>query len=135
MHSLTPRLLALTVFLCSAACGILPEGDPNGTEATDEGGSTGSTTGGSSTGGSSTGGTKSYTFAADLSPLLQSNCGVCHGAGASNQSSFDITTKAAVVSKASLMQSDVDGGNMPLGGSLTAAQKAIVDGWVSGGMN
>ena len=126
-HPITMRLVILSGFMFSAACGILPEGDPNGIQAADPNATGGGTTGGT------TGGTAAVTYAADVAPLLMSNCNICHGVGGANQSLFDCSTQASVTAAADAMKSAVDSGQMPPTGALSDTDKATIDNWIAGG--
>ncbi|TAD85983.1 MAG: hypothetical protein EAY75_09865 [Bacteroidetes bacterium] len=75
------------------------------------------------------------TFAANVLPLIQTRCATgsgCHGTGSGN-SGGPLTTHAQISAKASTIRSQVNSGAMPIGGTLTAAQKATIVCWINGG--
>lgn len=71
-------------------------------------------------------------FANEINPILQAECqsSNCHGSGSING---DWTKFSAVVAKASLIKSRTADKSMPRGGSLTAAQIALIACWVDDG--
>lgn len=128
MHPLTPRLVVLTLFLASAACGILPEGDPAGTQAVDSNTQTTPTGGGGGGGGA-------VTYDNKIGAIFTAKCGNCHGQGGSFLTNFDGSTKDKVVAGAQAIAGAVAGGSMPLSGSpaLTADEKQAFADWITSG--
>jgi mono/diheme cytochrome c family protein len=72
------------------------------------------------------------TYAGQVKALLDSRCGACHtGANASANLRFDTYSRASANAAAALAA--VQAGRMPLGGSLTAEEIALLQAWIDGG--
>jgi hypothetical protein len=73
-------------------------------------------------------------FSRDIQPLIQSRCAVsgCHDASSGNKGG-PFTTYTQIQFKASNIKVQVVSGNMPQGGTLTAAQIKLISCWVDGG--
>jgi hypothetical protein len=81
-------------------------------------------------GGSDAGSSVSY--ATQIAPLLKANCTSCHG-GSSPQSGIDLSTYAGASKNANVANSAIQNGNMPPGGSMSAANKQLFQSWVTAG--
>ena len=80
--------------------------------------------------GDTTGGQVSY--ANDIAPLLAAKCVSCHGTTVANGGiRLDGYTNAK--NNASLANAMIQSGRMPIGGSLTAAEKQLFQSWVNAG--
>lgn len=73
-------------------------------------------------------------FAADVSPIIQSVCGVsgCHAAGSSNGPGA-LTNHAQVSAAATAIRSAVSTGRMPQGSTLSSSQKNSIICWIDSG--
>jgi hypothetical protein len=73
-------------------------------------------------------------FSRDIQPIIQSRCAVsgCHDASSGNKGG-PFTTYTQIQFKASNIKVQVVSGNMPQGGTLTAAQIKLISCWVDGG--
>jgi hypothetical protein len=107
--------------------------------STDIGGLGGSGVGlGGVTGGSggASGGTTSATvsYVSTIAPLMKASCATsgCH-AGSSAQAGIALDTYANVKANATLANDAIQGGSMPLGSPLSAAQKKSFQDWVTAG--
>ena len=75
------------------------------------------------------------TFSADVNPIIQTNCATnsgCHGAGSSNGPG-PLLTFAQISNNKAAIRSAVLSGAMPLGGSLSTAQKNTIACWIDHG--
>ena len=132
MHPISLRSFVLSAFVFSAGCGILPEGDPSGTEAANPNAAL------TNGGGGSTGGTSgAVTYAANIAPLIAANCVTCHGAGGSGQGFFDCTTQANVTTAADSINTAVTSNQMPPAPAspLSDADKKTIADWIADGKN
>lgn len=70
----------------------------------------------------------------DVMPIIDANCATnstCHGAGGSR---FQYAGNSSnVISRASSVNSEIQDGSMPKGGTLTANEKALIACWVEDG--
>ncbi|AHF17778.1 hypothetical protein [Niabella soli] len=73
-------------------------------------------------------------FAANVYPIIQQSCQLsgCHN-NTDRAGGHAWTSYAEISASASLINSDVQSGKMPKTGSLTAAQKSIINCWVNSG--
>lgn len=72
-------------------------------------------------------------FAADVLPIIQSQCQGCHGAGSTNGPGA-LTTHAQISAAASRIKAAVVAGTMPKGsGPLPANQIKLISCWVDSG--
>ncbi|MDX1936315.1 MAG: hypothetical protein SFU21_04335 [Flavihumibacter sp.] len=77
--------------------------------------------------------TKSY--AADVSPLLQTSCNAnagCHGSG-STRGPGELITYTQVFNARTLIRTSVANGSMPQNSTLTTAQKNTILCWIDNG--
>lgn len=74
----------------------------------------------------------SKTYSADISPIIQTSCGGCHGAGSSNGPG-ELTSYSRVFNARAQIRSAVSSGAMPKNGTLTAAQKNAILCWIDNG--
>jgi hypothetical protein len=77
----------------------------------------------------------SYTFAADIAPVVQSNCAInsgCHGTG-SHQGPGELLTYAQVFDARSSIRSALSSGRMPKTGTISVAQKNAIICWIDNG--
>lgn len=73
-------------------------------------------------------------FAANVSPIIQTNCAVsgCHNSGSTNGPGA-LTSYTQIKNAASAIKATVQAGTMPKGGSLSAGDKKIITCWVDAG--
>jgi len=75
-------------------------------------------------------------FTTEVLPLITGSCGqgtACHGAGSTNGPGA-LTTYDEIKNAGTQVNASVQAGRMPLGSSLTAAQKKIIHCWITNGM-
>lgn len=92
----------------------------------------GGTTGGGGGGGTTTDcSTINAKFAADIAPIISGSCAIsgCHNGTQAPK----LTTYAEIAANAANINTQVKSGNMPKTGSITAAQKAQINCWVTSG--
>jgi hypothetical protein len=65
--------------------------------------------------------------------MLNQNCTGCHG-GSSPQSGIGLDSYAKVKANAAVANSAIQGGFMPPGGPLSAANQQLFQAWISEGM-
>ncbi len=71
-------------------------------------------------------------FANDVSPLINSNCGSCHGAGNSRGLSI-LSTYSQISSDKNNIRAQIVSGSMPQNGTLTTAEKNTIVCWIDAG--
>ncbi|HEX5652824.1 MAG TPA: hypothetical protein VFX58_07110 [Chitinophagaceae bacterium] len=74
-------------------------------------------------------------FAADVSPVIQSSCAIgsgCHGSGSQNGPGV-LANYSQVSSARTAIRSAIISGRMPVNGSLSAAQKNAIICWIDNG--
>jgi hypothetical protein len=136
------------VMVCSfVACSLFACGEklnPKGNEPTAKGGAGGSTEVGDIDGGVSeagaggAGGAAPVSYKQTIAPMVAASCAIsgCHG-GSSPIIGIGLDTYAGLNAWATLSNSDIQSGNMPLSGSaavaLTAADKKNFQDWVNAG--
>ncbi|MGZ3694492.1 MAG: hypothetical protein ACXWQO_09950 [Bdellovibrionota bacterium] len=67
----------------------------------------------------------------DIYPLFKAKCATCHG-GSGSLTNY-LVYENAVAKKAQLMDRVVVKKNMPMGGSMTAAERTLVNQWIAQG--
>jgi len=75
------------------------------------------------------------TFSADANPIIQTNCATnsgCHGSGSSNGPG-PLLTYDQIFNARVAIRSAVLSGAMPLGGTLSTAQKNTIACWIDNG--
>jgi hypothetical protein len=72
------------------------------------------------------------TYTNDIKPLLAANCTSCHS-GSNASGGVDLSSYAGVKARASVANSEIQGGKMPPTGPLSAANKQLFQSWVSQG--
>lgn len=118
-------LVILASFLFIASC-----------SKSEDGGGGGGTGGGGGGGGGTVNCTGvASSFAANVSPIIQSTCATdatCHGAGSANGPG-PLLNYTQISSAAATIKTAVSNGTMPKTGSLTTTQKNSIICWVNGG--
>ena len=117
---ITKNLLAISMLAFMASC----------SKSSDETNSTGGGGGGGSTTLDCSGPAKS--FVTDVRPVMLASCGSCHGAGSGNGPGA-LTTYTEIFNSRNIIRAAVISGNMPLNGTLTAAQKNAIVCWIDNG--
>jgi len=64
--------------------------------------------------------------------MLDANCTSCHGSAIAT-SGINLSTYASVKANAAQANTQIQAGNMPPGGGLSAADKQMFQSWVSAG--
>jgi hypothetical protein len=77
-------------------------------------------------------GTTGVSYSKDIQPFLNKNCTSCHGSS-SPTAGIDLSTYTKVKSNATRANSAIQGGAMPPGGGISAADKQMFQSWVSQG--
>jgi hypothetical protein len=77
-------------------------------------------------------GTATVSYSKDIQPFLNKNCTSCHGSS-SPTAGIDLSTYTKVKSNATRANSAIQGGAMPPGGGLSAADKQMFQAWVTQG--
>ncbi len=75
-------------------------------------------------------GNTGVSFANEVKSIIDNNCVSCHGPGSARG---DLSTPAAVASRASQVKARTGNGSMPPGGGLTPAQINLIACWVDDG--
>ncbi len=106
-------------------------GGQGGSSVEKDAGADSKVTGGSG-GNSDAGGSATVSFSKQIQPMLNANCTSCHGKS-SPSAGVDLSSYAGVKSNATAANSAIQNGIMPVGGSLSAANKQLFQTWVSQG--
>ncbi len=77
-------------------------------------------------------GTAGVSYSKDIQPFLNKNCTSCHGSS-SPMAGIDLSTYSKVKANATRANSAIQGGAMPPGGGISAADKQMFQSWVSQG--
>lgn len=76
-------------------------------------------------------------YSKEVAPLIQSRCAMagCHSVGVTNIGG-PLTTYTEIKNKAAAIKTSCLNGSMPIGGTLTVAEKKTISCWVdNGGLN
>jgi hypothetical protein len=71
-------------------------------------------------------------FANDVNPVIELMCGACHGRGSTNGPG-ELSSYSQIFNARIVIRGAVISGQMPQGGSLTAAQKNAIICWIDNG--